>query len=49
MNHVKLLRSALTANGVEPIAKPAIKLDARARLGALIENEQTFLVLSRIW
>ncbi len=49
INHVKLLRSALTANGVEPIAKPAINLDALASLGASLENEQTFLVLSRIF
>lgn len=47
--HVKLLRSALSGAGVEPIAKPAIDLDALASLGASLQNEMTFLVLSRIF
>lgn len=45
--HVTLLRSALMANGVTPIAKPAINLDALAPLGASLQNEMTFLILSR--
>lgn len=43
--HVKLLRSALTAKGVMPIAKPAINLGA---LGFGLNGEREFLVLSRI-
>jgi len=45
--HVNTLRGALTANGVTPIAKPAINLDALASLGASLANQQTFLVLAR--
>jgi hypothetical protein len=47
--HVKLIRSALSAAGVMPIAKPAIDLDALATKGASLENEMTFLVLGRIF
>jgi hypothetical protein len=45
--HVMGLRAALTANGVMPIAKPAINLDALAPMGASLQNQQTFLVLAR--
>lgn len=45
--HVMTLRAALTANGVTPIAKPAIDLDALAAKGASLANQQTFLVLAR--
>lgn len=45
--HVMDLRAALTANGVTPIAKPAINLDALAPMGASLANQQTFLVLAR--
>lgn len=47
INHVKLLRAALSSQGVTPIAKPEIHLDALASLGASLENQQTFLVLAR--
>lgn len=47
INHVLALRAALTANGVTPIAKPAINLDALAGSGASLANQQTFLVLAR--
>ena len=40
-----MLRSALTAKGVMPIAKPAINLGA---LGFGLNGEREFLVLSRI-
>lgn len=46
LNHVLVLRSALGSNA---IAKPAINLDALATMGASLENEQTFLTLSRIF
>jgi hypothetical protein len=45
--HVMDLRAVLTANGVTPIAKPAINLDALAPMGASLANQQTFLVLAR--
>lgn len=45
--HVKALRGALSANGITPIAKPAIDLDALASMGASLSNQQTFLVLAR--
>ncbi|MDQ6759644.1 MAG: ferritin-like domain-containing protein [Acidobacteriota bacterium] len=45
--HVMTLRGALTANGITPIAKPAIDLDALASMGASLANQQTFLVLAR--
>lgn len=45
--HVNTLRAALTANGITPIAKPAINLDALASAGASLQNQQTFLVLAR--
>lgn len=45
--HVLDLRGALSANGVTPIAKPAINLDALASFGASLMNQQTFLVLAR--
>jgi len=45
--HVMTLRAALTANGIRPIAKPAIDLDALASMGASLANQQTFLVLAR--
>lgn len=49
LNHVLLLRSALTANGITPITKPAINLDALAPKGASLANEQAFLLLGRIF
>lgn len=48
MNHVLLLRNALSSNGVMPIAKPEINLDALASKGASLANQQTFLVMARI-
>lgn len=45
--HVLTLRGALSANGITPIAKPAINLDALAGMGASLANQQTFLVLAR--
>src|ERR1700694_2860374 len=47
INHVNVLRGALTANGITPVAKPAINLDALASMGASLANQQTFLVLAR--
>jgi Ferritin-like domain len=49
INHVVLLRAALTANGVTPVAKPAINLDALNSLGPSLANQQTFLLLARIF
>jgi hypothetical protein len=46
-DHVIVLRTALTANGVTPVAKPPINLDAMASMGASLANQQTFLVLAR--
>jgi hypothetical protein len=47
--HVQVLRKALQDNGITPIAKPALDLDALAAAGASLQNERTFLVLSRIF
>lgn len=47
MAHVQTLRAALSANGITPVAKPAINLDALAPMGASLANQQTFLVLAR--
>ena len=47
IQHVNDLRAALTANGVTPVDKPAINLDALASMGASLANQQTFLVLGR--
>lgn len=47
LNHVMTLRNAITANGITPVAKPAINLDALASMGASLMNEQTVLVLAR--
>ncbi len=47
--HVLLLRKALMGTGYTPIAKPAINLDALAPLGASLANEESFLILSRIF
>jgi hypothetical protein len=47
VDHVLDLRAALTANGITPIAKPPINLDALASAGASLANEQTFLALAR--
>lgn len=44
--HVKLIRGALTAAGVTPIAKPAINLSA---LGFGFVNQNDFLQLARIF
>jgi hypothetical protein len=49
LNHVLLLRSALSGLGITPVSKPNINLDALASLGASLENEMSFLVLSRIF
>jgi hypothetical protein len=49
LNHVLLLRSALSGLGITPVDKPAIDLDALASLGASLKNEMTFLVLARIF
>ncbi len=49
INHVVLLRAALTANGVTPIAKPALNLDALLPLGISLANQGGFLSLSRIF
>lgn len=43
--HVKLIRGALSAKGINPIAKPAINLGA---LGMGFGGEREFLVVSRI-
>ncbi|MDQ6676051.1 MAG: ferritin-like domain-containing protein [Acidobacteriota bacterium] len=47
--HVILLRTALMNNGVTPVAKPAINLDALAALGASLSNQNSFLYLARIF
>ena len=43
-NHVTLLRGALTAAGVAPVAKPAINLNA---LGSGFESQEAFIALAR--
>jgi hypothetical protein len=48
-NHVILLRAALTANGIMPVAKPAINLDALLSGGASLANQASFLILARIF
>jgi Ferritin-like domain len=47
--HVMTWRTALMNNGFTPIAKPPINLDALASAGASLQNQQTFLVLARIF
>jgi hypothetical protein len=47
--HVMTWRTALMNNGITPIAKPAINLDALASMGASLQNQETFLVLGRIF
>lgn len=47
-NHVQLIRQTLLANGVTPIAKPAINLDALVAQGVGLMNEQGFLLFDRI-
>ena len=47
-NHVQLVRNALLQNGVTPIAKPAINLDALMAQGVGLMNEQGFLLFDRI-
>ncbi len=49
LQHVQVLRTALTQNGVTPIAKPAINLDVLESIGASLANEATFFVLARIF
>ena len=49
INHVLLLRTALTGAGVTPVAKPALNLDALAPLGASLGNQSSFLLLARIF
>ncbi|MEJ7609041.1 MAG: ferritin-like domain-containing protein [Bryobacteraceae bacterium] len=44
---VLALRATLTSNGITPVAKPAINLDALALAGASLANQQAFLVLAR--
>lgn len=48
-DHVILLRTALMGLGITPIAKPAINLDALASMGASLQNQQSFLILARIF
>jgi hypothetical protein len=45
--HVMTLRGALSANGITPVAKPAINLDALASMGASLAHQQAFLLLAR--
>jgi hypothetical protein len=47
--HVQVIRAALLANGITPIAKPAINLDALAAQDASLHCELSFLKLSRIF
>ncbi len=47
-NHVQLVRQALLASGVTPIAKPAINLDAMLAMGVGLVNEQGFLLFDRM-
>ncbi len=47
--HVTLLRGALKAAGVTPVAKPEINLAALTSAGAGFTNETTFLRLARIF
>ena len=47
-NHVQLIRRTLLANGITPIAKPAINLDAQMAMGVGLMNEQGFLLFDRI-
>ena len=49
VNHVILLRTALTAAGVTPVAKPAINLDAFYPLGLSIASQAGFLIHARIF
>ncbi len=49
VNHVILLRSALTAAGPGPVAKPAINLDANYPLGISISSQAGFLIHARIF
>lgn len=44
--HVTLIRGALSAASVQPVAKPSIKLDA---LGVGFANEAQFLLLARVF
>lgn len=48
LNHVQLIRQTLLANGVTPIAKPAINLDALVAQGVGLINLQGFLLFDRI-
>lgn len=48
-NHVTLIRGALTAAGITPVAKPAIDLGALASMGAGFGNLVQFLTLARIF
>ena len=47
-NHVQIVRSALLQNGITPVAKPAINLDAMMSLGVGLMNEQGFLLFDRM-
>ena len=47
-NHVQVVRNALLQNGVTPITKPAINLDALVAQGVGLMNEQGFLLFDRI-
>lgn len=47
-NHVQIVRNALLQNGVTPITKPAINLDALMAQGVGLMNEQGFLLFDRI-
>lgn len=48
-DHVMVIRAALKGQGVTPIAKPAINLDALVPKGASLANQQSFLLLGRIF
>ncbi len=47
-NHVQLVRNALLQNGITPIAKPAINLDALMAMGVGLMNEKGFLLFDRM-
>jgi hypothetical protein len=48
-DHVTLIRGALVAAGIMPVAKPAINLAALAPMGAGFGSEAQFLTLARIF
>ena len=46
--HVQVVRQALLSNGITPVTKPAINLDAMAAMGVGLQNLQSFLLFDRI-